>query len=113
MAYRPRRADAPYPPQTLTAEADVAVVPKILVNGSEFTGTQNVIVGQKISLSYSTGGATVTNPSWSVPGTTTGGYNVTYTNPDGDTEALAPDAALNVASPIFYWVDGGSSRTVT
>jgi len=84
-----------------------AVNPAILFNGTDVTnGSSNVIIGQLINLSVTAGG-TISTVAWSVPGTIVGGYTASSTS--GSTST----ATLNVTSPNFYWVNSGSSRTVS
>ena len=88
-----------------------AVAPDILFNGTNVTGTtQSVVVGQQIALqaSYSLpSGVSVTSQSWSVPGTTVGGFvgNVNSGSVTGTNFS-------NTITTTFYWVDA-NSRQVT
>lgn len=67
--------------------------------------TQNVVVGQRIALTGTLpSGATA---SWSVPGTTTGGFAPSQ----GSGLTTATD--FSHSSTVFYWVDTDTSRTVT
>ena len=88
-----------------------SVEPKILLggsNGTNVTGkTTSVVVGQQIVLYASYGSVTATSQSWSVPGTTVGGFTGTLTS-GGPTSAV-----FNAQSTTFYWVTAGNSQTVT
>jgi hypothetical protein len=96
---------------------------KILRNGQDITSTpqnqnvQNVVVGEKISLTTQvTGGGTPTNKQWSVPETRIKDYQVVYTSPTAPTSAtkIALNASdLQNTNVDFYWVDGADGREVT
>jgi hypothetical protein len=82
------------------------VTPSIVMTGvGNITNTtQSVVIGQQIALSASytlPSGVTVTSQSWSVPGTTVGGF-------PGDGTVM-PTNFGNVQSTTFYWVTVGSS----
>jgi hypothetical protein len=71
--------------------------------------TQSAVVGQQIALtaSYSLpAGITVQSQSWSVPGTTVGGYSASASS--------GATIATNFSQPstTFYWVDTGTARNV-
>jgi hypothetical protein len=90
------------------------VMPRILFGTSQtdITGTtQTVVVGQQIALTASyklPSGSTVSSQSWSVPGTTVGGFSATIPN-----AGLTP-TNFNQQSTTFYWVmSPGSTQTVT
>ena len=88
----------------------------ILMGTTKVTNeTQDVIVGEQIPLSVSVlpAGTSITNPQWSIPGTTVGGYAVTYTNPTSATSAsVIPTPSLSASSVTYYWVDGADARQV-
>lgn len=111
---------------TLSATATYKVVGVVIKQGGAdvTNGTQNVAVGQKVSLlaEVQPAGTTVTNPQWTVPGTRVANYVVTCTgaaDPDGTTPCQSPTSAvvtpltsLTAAAVDFYWVDGGDNRQV-
>jgi len=77
-----------------------------LLNGT----TQSAVVGQQIALTASfalPNDLVVQSQSWSVPGTTVGGYNASVTS-----GATVP-TNFSQPSTTYYWVDAGNSRTVT
>jgi hypothetical protein len=92
----------------------VTVMPKIMMNGTDITGTtQDAVAGQQISLSVSVGtlpsGVTVTGYTWAVPSSSiiVGGYSP-------NTTTSAPTAAtLNAQSTSFYYWTIGTSQSVT
>lgn len=94
------------------------VIPRvrILLNGSNITNTtQNVIVGQQISLTTDVTGGTPSNPQWTVPGTKVANYVVTYTNETSPSTAVVTELTsqnLTQSAINFYWVDGSDSRQV-
>jgi hypothetical protein len=72
--------------------------------------TEAAVTGQQIALSavYSLpSGISVQSQSWSVPGTTVGGYTASVNS--------GATSATNFSQPstTFYWVDAGNSRSVT
>jgi len=82
--------------------------------GTNITGTQSVVVGQEVSLcaSYTVPqGLTVIAQSWSQPsGTVIGGYNASATSGG----AVVPLQLLVATTSLtFYWVDTGTSRSIT
>jgi len=84
------------------------VTPKIMFNGQDITGTtQSVVVGQQIALTASYGNITPTSQSWTVPGTTVGGFNTALTSggPTGTN--------FTQQSTTFYWVGAANTQTVT
>ncbi len=87
------------------------VMPKILLggpNGTNITNTtQSVVVGQQIVLYASYGNITPTSQSWTVLGTTVGGFNTASTN--GGSTATN----FTQQSTTFYWVAAANSQTVT
>jgi hypothetical protein len=91
-----------------TSVADV----RILQNGStNITGTtQNVIVGQQISLSVQVVGTTeaAANIQWNAPGTKVASYTANSTSGTVDS---SPNMQANPVT--FYWIDGGDNRQVT
>ena len=95
--------DAPLPPPPPN--------PRILLNGIDVTGKKpTVVVGQQIVLSANVDTGTLASPPWTVQGTTTGGWIVTYSpDPGSATSATISDADFTVASPTFYWVAGGTN----
>ena len=79
-------------------------------NGNVITGTtQDVIVGQKISLTadIQPAGTTFSNPQWTVPGNRIAGY--TANNTTGTVTQLSNTSGSSIN---FYWVDGGNGRQV-
>jgi len=104
----------PCPTGSPQVNAAATVTPKILLggsNGTDITGqTTNVVVGQQIILygNYTLpSGVSVNSQSWSVPGTTVGGFNTASTN-GGPTATN-----FSQQSTTFYWVVAASSQTVT
>ena len=90
------------------AQQPADVSPIILLGSTDVTNrTSTVIVGQQITLSVSAGG-TLSSVSWTVPGTIVGGYA-------GSTSGSGQTSGTKLAQTptTFYWVDSGSSRTVT
>jgi hypothetical protein len=87
------------------------VNPKILFDGTDITNTtQSVVVGQQIALSSSVplpSGVTITSQSWSVPGTTVGGFNTGLTN------GGPVPTNFSQGSTTFYWVTAGNPLAVT
>jgi hypothetical protein len=87
------------------------VSPKIMMGSTDITDkTQSVVVGQQVALTYTVvlpSGVTVLSQSWSVPGTTVGGFNHTTAN------GSSFPAAFNQASTTYYWTVPASSQTVT
>jgi len=90
------------------------VTPKILLGGSSGTDVTNqsqpVAVGQQIVLYASAtlpSGVTVQSYSWSVSGTTVGGFNTGATN--GGSYA----ATFNQQQTTFYWVVAALNQAVT
>jgi hypothetical protein len=91
-----------------------AITPAITFTGGNrqpLNGTtQNVVAGQQIALTASytlPSGITVSGQTWSVPGTTIGGYvastaSATITNPTFSNQFT-----------VFYWMDSAQSRVVT
>lgn len=80
-------------------------------DGTTINGTtQNAVTGQQIALTANytlPSGVSVTSQSWSVPGTTIGGYTASITSASVQTTNFSTD------STIYYWLDSGSSRIVT
>ena len=77
--------------------------------GPVITNTQNVIVGQKISLTCGWEGGigrAITNYSWTVPGITFSNYLA-----DANTGKLYADFCKSNDNVNFYWVDGGNPPT--
>ncbi|CAN5691336.1 hypothetical protein BH20ACI4_BH20ACI4_23100 [soil metagenome] len=103
-------------------EADIkARKLEILRNGQVISNpnspVQNVIVGEKIDLTTRVVGGTGTqsNRQWTTPGTRIANYEVTYTNPQSQTNAFVTELTnenLTQSSIQFYWVDGGNPRNV-
>ena len=94
--------DAPLPPPPPN--------PRILLNGIDVTGKKpTVVVGQQIVLSANVDTGTLASPPWTVQGTTTGGWSVTYTGQNNPTSASTSAADFTVATPTFYWVTSGTS----
>jgi hypothetical protein len=95
------------------AGAPVYVGPQIFWGTARITGTtQSAVVGQQIVLSYSytpPAGVTVQGQSWSVAGTTVGGFSVSQDFTNGGPTATN----FTQASPTFYWVVAGSSLKAT
>jgi hypothetical protein len=93
-----------------TAPVPITAGPLIQWNGNDITGTtQSAVVGQKIALSsaYSLpSGVTVQSRTWTVVGTTVGGFN-TGTNGGPVATTFTQDTAT------FYWVTVGNSLSVT
>jgi hypothetical protein len=93
------------------AGGTATVIPQILMAGVNVTSqTEAVVVGQQVALSASyslPSGVSVTSQSWSVPGTTVGGYNASVNS--GQTIATN----FSQQSNTFYWVTPGSSLVVT
>lgn len=84
------------------------VTPKILMGTSDITNqTQNVIVGQEISLSGQVTGGTITSQAWTIPGTIVAGYTASATS-----ATLTSSVPTNGNSVKFYWVDGADTRMV-
>jgi hypothetical protein len=82
----------------------------ILQNGADITNTtQDVIVGEKISLTAEVqpSGTTFTNQQWTVPGSRVANYVATLSS-----GTLTPLSNLAGSSVDFYWVDGGDGRQV-
>jgi hypothetical protein len=81
----------------------------ILLDGKDVTGSaQSVVVGQQIALKASLAkGVIIQSQSWSIPGTTVGGYNASLTKG----EVVPIDFSRQTNN--FYWVDSGNSRQVT
>jgi hypothetical protein len=86
--------------------------PKILMggcSGTDITGqTESVVTGQQIALcaEYSlSGGTTLASQSWSVPGTTVGGFNA-------GTSGGYTGTTFNQESTTFYWLAPGGSLRV-
>jgi hypothetical protein len=75
--------------------------------GAPITNTQNVVVGQKISLTCTWNGAgpLITNYSWTVPGITFSDYVASVSS--AVLYKTFPTTNSNVA---FYWVDGGAKQ---
>lgn len=72
--------------------------------------TQSAVVGQQIALSASYNlptGITVQSQSWSVPGTTVGGYTASIS------AGATTTTNFSQQSTTFYWVDSGTTRSVT
>ena len=94
---------APSPPATVT--------PDIYFNGNDITGTtQPVVVGQQIPLQASfslPAGVSISSQSWSVSGTTVGGYNASTNS--GQTVSTN----FTQQSTTFYWVTAQTGATVT
>lgn len=89
---------------TYTGQGTANVV-GIQLNGNRITTQQvgSIVIGQQATLSVN-GGKTVQTATWTVTGTTIGGW----------TPGQAPTAAsLSQASPSFYWVAAGSNLSVT
>ena len=89
----------------------VTVTPRIKQGATDITGqTQNVIVGQQISLTsvVPLSGNTITSQSWTIPGTIVGGYA-----PSANSAAAPASVNTTVGSVTFYWVDGADGRQVT
>jgi hypothetical protein len=99
----------PQTEESAHAPADVTVAIKFQdqpVNGK----TQSVVVGQQIALTASYAlppGVTVTSRSWSVAGTTVGGFNT------GNTDGGPIATNFTQDSTTFYWVTSGNSLNVT
>jgi hypothetical protein len=89
----------------------VNVQPMIMWNGANITNTtQSVVTGQQIALSASytlPSGVSVKSQSWSVGGTTVGGYNASTSR--GGTVSTN----FSGQSTTFYWVASGNSLNVT
>ena len=89
--------------------AQVTVAPQILRNGTNIAGTtQSAVVGQQIALTSSytlPSGVTVSSRSWSVSGTTVGGFS---TGTNGGPVATT----FTLDSTTFYWVAAGNSLSV-
>jgi hypothetical protein len=94
-----------------TQSGPVNVKPHIYFGGTDITNnTESVVVGQQIALSTQytlPSGITVQNRSWSVAGTTIGGY--TASNAGG----AISQPTFNQDSTTFYWVYAGNSLNVT
>ena len=108
-------ADCPPPVVYPSASSPGTVTPRILLGGCSGTDvtntTQSAVVGQQIVLcaSYTLpSGVTVSSQSWSVPGTTVGGFTV---GPGSNTGGTTP-TNFNQASTTFYWVVSASSQVV-
>jgi hypothetical protein len=86
------------PPPTVT----------VLFNGNDVTNrTQEVVIGQQINLGVSVDTGTISSVSWRVPGMATGGWSA------DDSSASEADTHFDQTPTSFYWVDAGTSRTVT
>lgn len=101
-----------------TSDSVTVSLPKvdILLNGNVITDTtQNVVVGQQISLSAQVTNGTPSNPQWTIPGTRVANYVVDYTNQTSATNAVVTEITnQNLIQPSisFYWVDGAEARQV-
>jgi hypothetical protein len=97
--------------RNLYPTASITVEPEIVFNGKNINDTtQSVVVGQQIALtaSYSLpSGVTVRSRSWSVAGTTVGGFDAA--NLGGGPKSTD----FNKDSNTFYWVNAGNSLKVT
>jgi hypothetical protein len=114
--------------QNLTANGTIVAKPRIRIHrdGNEITPqqTQNVIVGQKISLTATVQGATQNsqNQLWTIPGSRVKEYQIMCTGssgPNGGTLCQNPTSAapvelteLNQQSIGFYWWQGGNNQEV-
>ena len=101
--------------QTASGSSPETVSPGILrggCSGSEIAGTtQNAVVGQQIVLcgSYNLpSGVSATGQSWSVGGTTKGGFTYASDYSSGGYTA----ATFNQTSTTFYWLAPGNSLQV-
>jgi hypothetical protein len=101
VGYAPFQVVAPPPPN-----------PKILFNGNDVTGqTPTVDVGQQIVFTANPDTGTLASPPWTVEGAVTGGWSVTYTDPDSLTTGGPPsEASFNTGSPTFYWLAAGTNK---
>jgi len=83
------------------------------VDGPVITNTQNVIVGQQISLSCALVGLPgstpppITNYSWTVPGYAVSNF---YCAPDLSTGMVIEPFPKTTNETDFYWVDGGTKQ---
>lgn len=92
---------------TFTAQAPGSVMPKILMGGTDISGTtQSAVVGQQIALTGDPAPPSGSTP-WTVAGTTVGGFNTAPTN------GGSFPADFTQASTTFYWVTAGNPLNVT
>lgn len=82
-----------------------APAPRILLNGTDITGTtQSVVVGQQIALStQASNPVAITGNNWTIPGTIVGGYNASSSS-----GAVVPPT-LNGTAATIYWVYAGTN----
>jgi hypothetical protein len=102
---------APCPTDQWSGGSGGTVSPKIMMGTSDITDkTQPAVVGQQIALAYTVAlpsGVTVSSESWSVSGTTVGGFNQLPAN------GGSYGATFNQASTTFYWIAAGNALSVT
>jgi hypothetical protein len=106
-------------PHSISSTASLTVVKVNIKQGSTvITGTtQNVIVGQKISLTADVqpASATIKNREWTIPEVRVANYVATYSNPTSATSGVVTALGTNPVSGSsvdFYWVDGSEGRQV-
>lgn len=99
----------------------IVVKPKIQImrDGTDITGmTQNVIVGQQMSLSAMVSGGNPSTQQWTIPPKAIKDY-VVICNVDSSGDCLDPTSGTEVpltdlsnSTVDYYWVDGGEGRQV-
>jgi hypothetical protein len=99
--------------------AVLQVRPRITItrNGSAITSTQNVIVGQQMSLAATVRGGTPTSQEWTIPGNRVANYEVVCSVvseqcQEPTSATVTPLTMLNNSTVSYCWVDGADNRQV-
>jgi hypothetical protein len=107
----------------ISSNSYLSVKPKIRIlrDGTDITSTpqnqniQNVIVGQRINLSATVQGGTVSNQQWTIPEKILGEFETLPAGRTPTTARVVPVVGLNTSSTNFAWYSGGgtdSSKSV-